>query len=155
MVIYSRQSEGQLPYGPEPDGDVFRSSGRTASGWAGDSLIILPGGRPARRRRRGTAVGPPARPQPPTDRPPAEGGPMDPPGTVTNYANRLGDASPRVRNEAAQAIWERYSSELFALVRRHLSDRVRRRGDEGDILHSMYLRCSRGHGQGRVPGHRR
>jgi RNA polymerase sigma factor (sigma-70 family) len=43
-----------------------------------------------------------------------------------------------VRDEAAFRIWERYSAQLLGLVRRRLSERIRRREDEDDVLQSMF-----------------
>jgi hypothetical protein len=63
---------------------------------------------------------------------------MSSPGSMTRWADELRSADPRVRDEAARRIWERYSTRLVELVRRHLDDRIRRREDEDDVLQSMY-----------------
>ena len=46
-------------------------------------------------------------------------------------------------------IWERFSSRLQSLVRRHLDNRIRRREDEQDILQSMYSSFCRASSRGR------
>ena len=55
------------------------------------------------------------------------------------------------RDEAARVIWERFSSRLQSLVRRHLDNRVRRREDEQDILQSMYSSFCQGQLEGMTP----
>jgi RNA polymerase sigma factor (sigma-70 family) len=59
---------------------------------------------------------------------------------------RCGDSA--AREAAARQIWERYFHALLGLARQHLSQRVRRREDEEDVLQSMYksfcLRQERG-----------
>jgi RNA polymerase sigma-70 factor (ECF subfamily) len=60
------------------------------------------------------------------------------PGSMTRLGEDLRSPDPRVRNEAARRIWERYSARLLVLVRRKLDERVRRRTDEDDVLQSMY-----------------
>jgi RNA polymerase sigma factor (sigma-70 family) len=59
---------------------------------------------------------------------------------------RCGDAA--AREAAARQIWERYFHALLGLARHHLSQRIRRREDEEDVLQSMYksfcLRQQRG-----------
>jgi RNA polymerase sigma-70 factor, ECF subfamily len=59
-------------------------------------------------------------------------------GSLTLCINDLRSPDCRQRDEAARVIWERFSSRLQALVRRHLDNRIRRREDEQDILQSMY-----------------
>jgi len=63
---------------------------------------------------------------------------MSTPGSMTRWADDLRSPDPRVRDEAARRIWERYSDRLLALVRRKLDERVRRREHESDVLQSMY-----------------
>jgi DNA-directed RNA polymerase specialized sigma24 family protein len=63
---------------------------------------------------------------------------MSSPGSVTQWADDLRSADPRVRDEAALRIWERYSARLLALVRQNLNERIRRRADEDDVVQSMY-----------------
>jgi RNA polymerase sigma-70 factor (ECF subfamily) len=57
---------------------------------------------------------------------------------MTRWAEDLRSTDPRVRDEAARRIWERYAARLLVLVRRRLDERVRRRSDEEDVLQSMY-----------------
>jgi DNA-directed RNA polymerase specialized sigma24 family protein len=57
----------------------------------------------------------------------------------------------RLRDDAARLIWDRFSSRLQALVRRHLDNRIRRREDEQDILQSMYLSFCTGQFEGKKP----
>jgi RNA polymerase sigma factor (sigma-70 family) len=57
---------------------------------------------------------------------------------MTRWADGLRSPDPNVRDEAAARIWERYSDRLLGLVRRRLSERVRRREDEDDVLQSMF-----------------
>jgi RNA polymerase sigma-70 factor (ECF subfamily) len=57
---------------------------------------------------------------------------------MTRWAVDLRSPDPRVRDEAARRIWERYATRLLTLVRRKLDERVRRRADEDDVLQSMY-----------------
>jgi DNA-directed RNA polymerase specialized sigma24 family protein len=59
-------------------------------------------------------------------------------GSLTFCIQQLRSPDNRVRDEAARIIWERFSSRLHALVRRHLDNGVRRREDENDILQEMY-----------------
>jgi DNA-directed RNA polymerase specialized sigma24 family protein len=46
---------------------------------------------------------------------------------------------PRVRNDAAQRLWERFAPRLSALARRRLSARIRVREDEDDIVQSLFF----------------
>ena len=55
-------------------------------------------------------------------------------GSLTLCVQHLRSPDCRERDEAARVIWERFSSRLQALVRRHLDNRIRRREDEQDIL---------------------
>jgi DNA-directed RNA polymerase specialized sigma24 family protein len=57
----------------------------------------------------------------------------------------------RQRDEAARVIWERFSTRLQSLVRRHLDNRIRRREDEQDILQSMYSSFCQGQFEGMTP----
>jgi RNA polymerase sigma-70 factor (ECF subfamily) len=57
---------------------------------------------------------------------------------MTRWADDLRSPDPRVRDEAARRIWERYAARLLVLVRRKLDERVRRRTDADDVLQSMY-----------------
>src|SRR5262245_61287005 len=59
-------------------------------------------------------------------------------GSLTLCIQHLRSPDCRERDEAARVIWERFSSRLQSLVRRHLDNRIRRREDEQDILQSMY-----------------
>ena len=59
-------------------------------------------------------------------------------GSVTLCVQRLRSPDCHVRDEAARVIWERFSSRLLGLVRRHLDNRIRRREDEQDVLQSAY-----------------
>jgi DNA-directed RNA polymerase specialized sigma24 family protein len=59
-------------------------------------------------------------------------------GSVTIYLKRLSSPDCRERDEAARMIWERFSSRLLGLVRRHLDNRIRRREDEHDVLQSAF-----------------
>ncbi len=63
---------------------------------------------------------------------------MSTPGSMTRWADDLRSPDPRVRDEAARMIWERYAARLLVLVRRKLDERVRRRTDADDVLQSMY-----------------
>jgi DNA-directed RNA polymerase specialized sigma24 family protein len=60
------------------------------------------------------------------------------PGSVTRLAQDLRSPDPAVRDAAAREIWQRYFKALLALARKHLSQRIRRRADEEDVLQSMY-----------------
>jgi hypothetical protein len=57
---------------------------------------------------------------------------------MTRWADGLRSPDLKVRDEAAFRIWERYSARLLGLVRNRLSERVRRREDEDDVLQSMF-----------------
>jgi DNA-directed RNA polymerase specialized sigma24 family protein len=59
-------------------------------------------------------------------------------GSVTMYVQLLHSPDCRERDEAARIIWERFSTRLLGLVRRHLDNRIRRREDEQDVLQSVY-----------------
>jgi DNA-directed RNA polymerase specialized sigma24 family protein len=59
-------------------------------------------------------------------------------GSLTLCIHNLRSTDRRVRDEAARVIWERFSSRLQGLVRRHLNNRIRRREDEEDVMQSMY-----------------
>ena len=59
-------------------------------------------------------------------------------GSLTLCIQHLRSPDCRERDEAARVIWERFSTRLQSLVRRHLDNRIRRREDEQDILQSMY-----------------
>ena len=63
---------------------------------------------------------------------------MDTPGSVTRLCLDLRSDDPVVREAAARLIWQRYFRELLALARNHLSERIRRRADEEDVLQSMF-----------------
>jgi RNA polymerase sigma-70 factor (ECF subfamily) len=58
--------------------------------------------------------------------------------SVTVWAERLRHPDARVRDEAAQQIWERYSLRLLALAHPMLAERIRRRVDAEDVLQSMF-----------------
>jgi DNA-directed RNA polymerase specialized sigma24 family protein len=80
---------------------------------------------------------------------------MDTPGSMTGWAIGLKSPDPRVRDEAALRIWERYSARLAALVRRNLNERIRRREGVDDVLQSMYLSfCSYQKRADQPPGNR-
>ncbi len=49
----------------------------------------------------------------------------------------LSSDQPRVRQAEARAVWGRYSQELLARARHHLSARIRGRVDEEDALQSL------------------
>jgi DNA-directed RNA polymerase specialized sigma24 family protein len=72
-------------------------------------------------------------------------------GSLTLCIQQLHSPDCRVRDEAARIIWERFSSRLHALVRRHLDDGVRRREDENDILQNMYASFCAGQLKGQTP----
>lgn len=59
-------------------------------------------------------------------------------GSLTLCIQNLRSPDRRVRDEAARIIWDRFSSRLQSLVRRHLNNRIRCRADEEDVLQSMY-----------------
>jgi DNA-directed RNA polymerase specialized sigma24 family protein len=72
-------------------------------------------------------------------------------GSLTLCIHNLRSADCRERDEAARVIWERFSSRLQTLVRRHLDSGIRRREDEQDILQSMYASFCTGQRQGNTP----
>jgi DNA-directed RNA polymerase specialized sigma24 family protein len=61
------------------------------------------------------------------------------PGSVTIALADLRASDPRVRNEAAQRLWERFAPRLCALARSRLNARIRVREDEDDIVQSLFL----------------
>jgi RNA polymerase sigma factor (sigma-70 family) len=69
-------------------------------------------------------------------------------GSVTRLIELLRSDDSVERDLAAQLIWRRYFGDLLELARNNLSNRVRRREDEEDVLQSMYksfcLRQQRG-----------
>ena len=71
-------------------------------------------------------------------------------GSLTLCIHHLRSPDCRERNEAARVIWERFSTRLQSLVRRHLDNRIRRREDEQDILQSMYVSFCAGQLEGRL-----
>ena len=72
-------------------------------------------------------------------------------GSLTLCVQHLRSPDCRERDEAARVIWERFSSRLQALVRRHLDNRIRRREDEQDVLQSMYVSFCIGQLEGKTP----
>ncbi len=72
-------------------------------------------------------------------------------GSLTLCIHDLRSPDCRQRDEAARVIWDRFSSRLQALVRRHLDNRIRRREDEQDILQSMYSSFCMGQFEGMTP----
>ncbi len=72
-------------------------------------------------------------------------------GSLTLCIQDLRSPDYHQRNEAARVIWERFSSRLQNLVRRHLDNRIRRREDEHDILQSMYSSFCKGQFEGKTP----
>jgi DNA-directed RNA polymerase specialized sigma24 family protein len=72
-------------------------------------------------------------------------------GSLTLCIHHLRSPDCRQRDEAARVIWERFSSRLQLLVRRHLDNRIRRREDEQDILQSMYSSFCLGQFEGMTP----
>jgi DNA-directed RNA polymerase specialized sigma24 family protein len=72
-------------------------------------------------------------------------------GSLTLCIQHLRSPDCRERDEAARVIWERFSSRLQSLVRRHLDNRIRRREDEQDILQSMYSSFCQGQFEGKTP----
>ena len=72
-------------------------------------------------------------------------------GSLTLCIQHLRSPDCRERDEAARVIWERFSSRLQSLVRRHLDNRIRRREDEQDILQSMYSSFCIGQLEGKTP----
>jgi DNA-directed RNA polymerase specialized sigma24 family protein len=71
-------------------------------------------------------------------------------GSVTLCVQNLRSKDCRERDEAARVIWERFSTRLQVLVRRHLDNRIRRREDEQDILQSMYASFCLGQLEGKA-----
>jgi RNA polymerase sigma-70 factor, ECF subfamily len=71
-------------------------------------------------------------------------------GSLTLCIHHLRSPDCRERNEAARVIWERFSTRLQSLVRRHLDNRIRRREDEQDILQSMYVSFCAGQLEGKT-----
>lgn len=69
-------------------------------------------------------------------------------GSVTMMIHQLRSDDPRLREEAARIVWERYFRELLGLARRHLSGQVRARVDEEDVLQSVYASVCRRQGRG-------
>ena len=74
---------------------------------------------------------------------------MSSPGSLTQCIYDLKSPDRRLRDEAARLIWERFSSRLHLLVRRHLDNRILRREDEQDVLQSMYASFCIGQIQGK------
>jgi len=72
-------------------------------------------------------------------------------GSLTLCVHNLRSPDCRERDEAARVIWDRFSSRLQSLVRRHLDNRIRRREDEQDILQSMYSSFCLGQFEGMTP----
>jgi len=72
-------------------------------------------------------------------------------GSLTLCVQRLRSSDCRERDDAASIIWNRFSSRLQALVRRHLHNRIRRREDEQDVLMSMYASFCAGQLEGKTP----
>jgi DNA-directed RNA polymerase specialized sigma24 family protein len=71
-------------------------------------------------------------------------------GSLTLCIHHLRSPDCGQRNEAARIIWERFSTPLQSLVRRHLDSRIRRREDEDDILQSMYACLCAGQLEGKT-----
>jgi len=73
---------------------------------------------------------------------------MAPNGSVTRLIELLRSDDKTEREMAALLIWRRYFRSLLELARNNLSQRVRRREDEEDVVQSMYksfcLRQQRG-----------
>jgi len=73
---------------------------------------------------------------------------MDSQGSVTRLIEQLRSDDPRLREDAARRVWERYVPALLDLARHHLDRRLLHREDEEDVLQSMYasfcLRQQRG-----------
>jgi RNA polymerase sigma-70 factor (ECF subfamily) len=76
-------------------------------------------------------------------------------GSVTQWMQRLGDADPRVREEAARQIWERYVAQLLKLARDRLSATVGQREDEHDVLQSVFKSFFLDQRDGKYPLHSR
>lgn len=77
-----------------------------------------------------------------------QGGFVRIPGSVTQLLSQLRSEDVRVRNEAAQAIWQRYCDLLLDLACRNLDRRLRRRVEADDVVQHMFksffLRQQRG-----------
>jgi DNA-directed RNA polymerase specialized sigma24 family protein len=71
-------------------------------------------------------------------------------GSLTIYVQHLRSPDCHEREEAARVIWERFSSRLLNLVRRHLDNRIRRREDEQDVLQSVYASFCLGQMEGKT-----
>lgn len=69
-------------------------------------------------------------------------------GSVSLEIERLRSPDKRVRDEAAERIWNRYFPQLLERAKRRLSPKVRRRQDEEDVLQNMYLTFCRRHEDG-------
>src|SRR5437868_6326839 len=69
---------------------------------------------------------------------PGGSGPAAPGGSVTGDVANLRASDPRVRDEAARRIWERFAPRLCALARSRLNSRIRVREDENDIVQSLF-----------------
>jgi DNA-directed RNA polymerase specialized sigma24 family protein len=72
-------------------------------------------------------------------------------GSLTLCVQNLRSPDSHERDEAARIIWERFSTRLQSLVRRHLDNRIRRREDEQDVLQSMYASFCAGQLEGMNP----
>lgn len=59
-------------------------------------------------------------------------------GSVTVLVAQLRSGDPAVRDEAARQIWNKYFPQLLEIARRQISDRLRTREDEEDVLQTMY-----------------
>lgn len=73
---------------------------------------------------------------------------MSSPGSLTQCIYNLRSPDNRLRDEAAQVIWDRFAGRLQVLVKRHLDNRIRRREDEQDVLQSMYASFCKGQSEG-------
>ncbi len=71
-------------------------------------------------------------------------------GSLTLRIEQLKSPDVSLRDEAARAIWQRFSIPLRALVRRRLDARIRRREDEDDVLQCMYTSFCVGQREGRA-----
>jgi hypothetical protein len=73
---------------------------------------------------------------------------MTNPGSITLLVEQLRSDDPKVRNAAAQQIWQRHLPRLLDLACRRLDQRLKRRVDEQDVLQSVFasfcLRQKRG-----------
>lgn len=63
---------------------------------------------------------------------------MNDPGSITLAAADLRSPDPKVRDEAARRIWERYSAQLVLLARRRLDLRIQRREGPEDVVQSAF-----------------